>query len=156
MSGKRKKITVLLALRAPLLAAASARADPRFHGGRVYVASRGCTGRQYRPKEIVLACGDGGLWATNITYHTYGGRTAFASVQLHAHSCIPDCAQSSFHAFSATILLADVVRCEGELYYSRARYHFLNGAAYGGPANATADIEPFGENGEPICSSVLG
>lgn len=148
--------TIILAALLVLIQAASTRADPRFHGGRVYVAWHACTGRQYRPRTIILACGDGGLWASNISYHSYGGSKAYATVQLHAHSCIPDCAQSAFHAFPATIVLADVVRCEGTLYYSRARYQFLGGAPYGGPASASADIEPFGENGEPACSTVLG
>lgn len=145
-------LTALLAI----LLTGSVSGDPRFHGGRVYVAWKACAGHQYRPREIILACGDGGLWATHIVYHSYGGAKAYATVQLHAHNCIPNCAESAYHAFPATVVLADVVRCEGTLYYSRAHYHFVNGAPYAGPSTATADIEPFGEDGEPICSTVLG
>jgi len=150
---------VLLASVAVLLFAASVNADPRFHGGRVYVAS-GCSGRAYRPASIVLACGDGGLFATNIRYRFYGGATAAATVELHTHNCIPNCAESRFHAFPGTITLADVVRCEGTLFYSRARYRFTGGAPYGEQSSGTANIEPlFGENGsigEIHCSTVLG
>jgi hypothetical protein len=134
----------------------SAGADPRFHGGRVYVAWHACTGQRYRPTTIVLACGDAGLWASNIRYKYYGGRTAFATATLQTHSCVPNCAQSSFHSFPGTILLHAVVRCEGVLFYSRATYRFVNGAPYGGPASGPSDIEPFGEEGEPICGPVLG
>jgi hypothetical protein len=147
---------VLLPAVAALLFAGAVKADPRFHGGRVYVANEGCNGREYRPQKIILACGDGGLWATNLVYHTYGGRTATATVTLHAHNCIPNCALSRFHAFPATITLADVVRCEGTLYYSRIRYHFTYGAPYGGLSSGTAYVEPFGEEGEHICSTILG
>jgi hypothetical protein len=105
---------------------------------------------------IVLACGDAGLYATNIRYRYYGGKTAQATAQLHTHSCVPDCAESAFHVFPGTLLLADVVRCEGVLFYSRARYSFTHGAPYGGPATGTANIEPFGEAFERICGPVLG
>jgi hypothetical protein len=147
-------VSALGALLAP--AVPSAKSDPRFHGGRVYVAWDACTGRRYRPQAITFACGDGGLWATNIVYHTYGGKTATASVSLHTHDCIPNCAQSPYHAFSATIVLKDIARCEGTLYYSRAKWHFINGAPYGGPSSGPADIEPFGDEGEKICGPILG
>jgi len=150
---------VLLATVAVLLLPGPVNADPRFHGGRVYVAS-GCSGRAYRPSSIVLACGDGGLFATNIRYRFYGGATASATVELHSHNCIPNCAESQFHAFPGTITLADVVRCEGTLYYSRARYRFTDGGPYGELSSGSADIEPlFGEGGtigEIHCSTVLG
>jgi hypothetical protein len=125
--------------------------------GPVYVAYESCSGRQYRPEMITLACGDGGLWASDIVYHTYGGMTATATVELHTHDCVPDCAESAFHTFPGTITLADVVRCEGTLYYSRARYRFTDGAPYGGPSSDTAIIEPFYEHGRTIhCSTVPG
>jgi hypothetical protein len=148
-------IVALLLLSLP----ATASADPRFHGGRVYVAS-GCSGKSYRPVSIVLACGDGGLFATNIRYRYYGGATAQATVQLHTHNCIPDCAESQFHAFPGTITLADVVRCEGTLFYSRARYRFTDGGPFGEAAAGIANIEPLfgpeGSIGEIACSSILG
>lgn len=150
---------VIVPVLSSLGAADSAHADPRFHGGRVYVAS-GCQGQAYRPASIVLACGDGGLFATNIHYRYYGGARAAATVELHAHSCIPNCAQSTFRAFPATILLSDVVRCEGTLFYSRAHYRFTNGSPFGGNSSGVANVAPlFGENGsigEIECSTVLG
>jgi hypothetical protein len=148
---------VLLASVIVLLLAASVSADPRFHGGRVYVAYEACTGRLYRPAKITLACGDGGLWVSNIVYHTYGGKTATATVEIHTHNCLPNCAESPFHAFPGTITLIDVVRCEGILYYSRARYRFTDGAPYGEASSGTAPIEPFEEDETMIhCSAVLG
>jgi hypothetical protein len=150
---------VVFASVALLVLAGSVNADPRFHGGRVYVASA-CQGHKYRPTSIILACGDGGLFATNIRYRSYGGKTAVATVELHTHDCVPNCAQSQFHAFPGTITLADVVRCEGTLYYSRARYRFTNGAPYGEDSSGVAEIEPLfdeeGMIGEIHCSTVLG
>jgi hypothetical protein len=155
-----RRVAALLACAGMLVGAASASADPRFHGGRVYVAAKACGGKQYRPATIVLACGDGGLFATDIRYRSYGGARAVATAQLHTHSCVPNCAESTFHAFPGTITLADVVRCEGVLYYSRARYRFTDGGPFGEDPSGVADIEPlFGEDGsigEIYCSPVLG
>ncbi len=132
------------------LLAASAIADPRSHGDRVYVAAEACTGHRYRPRTIVLACADAGLIATHVHYSSYGGPSATATTELETHSCIPNCAASAFHSFPGRITLADVIRCGGVLYYSRARYTFTGGGPYGEPAEGVADIEPFTR-----CSKVL-
>lgn len=146
----------LAAIVAALTLAGQVNADPRFHGGRVYVASDGCSGKRYRPTTIVLACADGGLLTTDIRYHFYGGATAVASAELRVHNCVPNCAESvSYREYSVTLTLADVVRCQGTLYYSRAHYRFVDGTPYGW-VTTTADIEPSGEDGVPICSTVLG
>jgi hypothetical protein len=117
----------------------------------VYVAYEACTGRAYRPAKITLACGDGGLWATNISYGTYGGSVASATVELHAHNCVPNCAESAFHEFPGTLRLSGVVRCAGTLYYSLARFTFTGGAPYGEAASGFAPIGPETSR----CSSVL-
>jgi hypothetical protein len=145
-----------------LLTVASASGDPRFHGGRVYVADEACAGQRYRPSKITIACGDGGFFATNIRYRFYGGKTAEATAEFNTHSCVPNCAESAFHAFPGTIVLADVVRCEGTLYYSQIRYRFAHAPPYGERRSGRADIKPLyevledGSTSEIHCSSVLG
>jgi len=134
-----KRATLLLAIAVLLAASGMSSAAPR----RVYVAEDACGGHAYRPSKIVLACGDGGLFATGLSYSSYGTSTATATGQLHAHNCVPNCAESSFHAFPGTLTLSRIVRCsDGRLYYSRARYRFTRGNP-GGPASGTADIQPF-------------
>jgi hypothetical protein len=92
-----------------------------------------------------------GAFAYRYTFAAIGPATYRFRAQL-PHTI----GQSPFHVFPGTITLADVVRCEGTLYYSRARYHFKYGGPYGEPSSGTANIEPFGEEGEPICGSTLG
>jgi hypothetical protein len=134
-----------------VLLADAAGAGPRFHGRRVYVASKACTGHTYRPRQIILACGDAGFYATGVAYRVYGDRTAVASAQLHVHNCVPNCAQSAFHAYPGKLTLLAVVRCsDGRLYYSRARYRFAGVNPYG-PSSGSANIEPFIH-----CSKALG
>jgi hypothetical protein len=133
--GSRLSFTVaalLLLASLPGLARAS-------RGERVYVASSGCSGHAYKPSRITLACADGNLYATGISYRGYGQNVARASATIHLNDCTPNCAAGHFHSYRGTLSLRDIVRCsDGRLYYSRARYGFA------GPHGAgLADIEPF-------------
>ena len=157
----RARAVTCLASLGLLLAAGSAPADSQFHGSRVYVASEACSGRTYRPSRITIACGDGGFFATGIRYSHYGGRVASATAELNTHSCVPNCAQSAFHAFPGTIALLDVVRCDGALYYSEIRYSFTDGAPYGEDRTGRANIRPQYDTVRRVavpvrCSTVLG
>ena len=136
-----------------LILAASASADPRFHGGRVYVRGPGCNSETYRASSIIFFCGDAGVYVTNIRYSSYGGRTAVGTAVMHANNCIPFCGQGTFSSARVTIKLAAVVRCEGTLFYSRAYTHYIGPPPSGEPRSSVANIKPFGET---ECSSVLG
>jgi hypothetical protein len=134
-----------------IVLAASGTASASFHGEAVYVAHNGCQGHAVRPKRIVIACGDGGLIATNLRYHTYGKR-ATAITSLLAHDCVPSCAESRFQAFPGMVQLRAIARCsDGRLYYTRLAYRFTHGAPYGGSPTGTANISP-----EFHCGRVLG
>jgi hypothetical protein len=152
LRSSERVLSVALALStcALLATAFSTQADARSEAHRVYVAWQACEGRSYRPKEIILACGDGSLFATDIHYSFYGEKKAVASVELHTHNCLPNCAQSPFHAFPGTLTLDDVVRCGGVLYYSQARYRFTHGAPYGESSASPIDIEPLSKKCSPV------
>jgi hypothetical protein len=88
---------------------------------RVYVANKGCHGHAVRPSKIILACGDGEVWATNLRFSAYGGRTAWGSGTLHYVVCQPNCAQGHEKTAPMRIRLAGIVRCAGRRYYGRAK-----------------------------------
>jgi hypothetical protein len=118
-----------------------------FHGEKVYVANHACRGHAVRPPGVTLACGDGNLYATGITYKTYGQKVATATATMHLNDCVPYCARGRFHSYSGTLSFRDIVRCaDGRLYYSRLRYRFA------GPfGSGTANIAPLKR-----CSGILG
>ena len=127
-----------LAAAALLLAGSLPALAQAFPGKRVYVANDGCTGHAYRPSRVTLACGDGNLYATGISYRTYGQSVARASARIHLNDCIPNCATGRFHSYRGTLSLRDIVRCsDRRLYYSRARY-----SVAGAHGSGLADIEP--------------
>ncbi len=147
----RGAIAVSLAV-GVLILAASASADPRFHGGRVFVRGPGCTSATYRPSSIIFACADAGIYVTNIRYRFYGGRTATGTAVLHENNCVPDCAEGRFSVAPVAIRLADVVRCNGTLFYSRAYTRYTGHPPSGERSSLVEDIEPY----EAKCSSILG
>jgi len=145
-------VAAVLVLGAVILSS-SASADPRFHGDRVYVRGPGCNSTTYRASTIIFFCGDAGVWVTNIRYSSYGGRTATGTAVQHAKDCIPDCASGGISAARVTIRLADVVRCDGTLFYSRASTRYIGRPPSAQRASLVATISPFYESS---CSSILG
>jgi hypothetical protein len=87
---------------------------------RVYVANNSCQGHSVRPSQIILACGDGEVWATNLRFSHYGGPTAWSSGTLQHVVCQPSCAQGYVKSDAARIKLDRIVSCAGRRYYGRA------------------------------------
>ena len=130
----------LMSLAATRAAAAVMRATASRYQ-RVYVANKDCRGHTFRPANITLACGDGNLYVTEVSFFSgtsevYGSPKADASATIHENDCKPDCASGKFFSDKAALILKRVVRCEdGLLYYSRAEYAFPGG-------QNEVDIEP--------------
>ena len=119
MTPHTAKLTLITFLSGALIAlaptATSAAPSP------VFVANNGCRGHAVRPSNIILACGDGEVWATNLRYgSSYGGRTAWASGRLHYVVCQPNCAQGTVRSAATQIKLTEIVRCSGRRYYGVA------------------------------------
>ena len=87
---------------------------------RVYVANDSCRGHSVRPSKIILACGDGEVWATSLHFSAYGAGTAWASGRLHYVVCQPNCAQGYVKSVPARFKLTKIVRCAGRRYYGTA------------------------------------
>jgi hypothetical protein len=136
-----------------MIVPSSATADPRFHGGRVYVRGPGCDSETYRASTIIFFCADAGVIVTNIRYRSYGGSVATGTALQHANDCNPFCARGTISTARVTIRLSNVVRCEGTLFYSRAVTRYIGPPPVGEPSAMTVNIRPFYET---ECSSVLG
>lgn len=149
----RTVIAASLSLGVMLLAASAASADPRFHGGRVFVRGPGCESETYRASSIVFYCADAGVIVTNIRYSSYGGKAATGTALQHANNCDPFCARGTISTARVTIRLSDVVRCEGTLFYSRAVTRYIGPPPSGQPSTMTVSIRPYAETS---CSGVLG
>ncbi len=62
------------------------------------------------PKELVIACGDGNRFISNIHWSKWGATSTTATGTLNWNDCSPTCAAGHFHtkplAFSATKIVA--------------------------------------------------
>jgi hypothetical protein len=93
---------------------------PSAASSRVYVASDYCRGHSVQPARIILACGNGEVWATNLRFSAYGAGTAWASGKVHYVVCQPNCAQGYVKSVPTRIKLTKIVMCAGRRYYGRA------------------------------------
>lgn len=110
---------------------------------KVYIAFKNCSGSQYKPAKVVLACADGNLYATNLRYSSYGSSSASAKGKIHANACNPNCAAGKFQTTAATLSFSRAVRCKDQrIYFTRAKYKY-------GKHSGTADIEPIGCKKKP-------
>lgn len=93
----------------------------------------GCPGEQsrYKPVQITISCGDGGISVRAIHYQSYSGAITHATGTVEENICQPDCGAGHFRAYPAKLKLEAIIDCNGLRYYSRLRYHFSGPAGTG-------------------------
>jgi hypothetical protein len=82
-----------------------------------------CVHAQYKPKRIVLACGDGNTWLTKIHYTHWGSARAAGAAQLNYVDCTPDCVDGHLVHKPSTFVLDTVRMRKGHLVFGRARVY---------------------------------
>lgn len=92
---------------------------------RVYVACTEvfCTMRAQMktlPTEI-LTSADGSFYVNGIIWRGWGTGTATGTGTTHANNCKPNCAQGTYHEYSATIMLTDPNPWRGDMAYTREK-----------------------------------
>jgi len=60
---------------------------------------------QTRPREYVLACGDGNAYLDGLSWAAWGSSSAFAEGAFTLNDCVPYCAAGHFHSFPALVAL---------------------------------------------------
>jgi len=84
-----------------------------------------CGGRpRYKPRTIIVACGDGNLWLQAITWSSWTSSSAKGVGVYHWNDCIPQCYRGHFHSrVGARVTLYRVTRCvsKGFMQLTRMR-----------------------------------
>jgi hypothetical protein len=124
---------IVFAIKAP-------KAPGRSGSGRIFVAANGCHGHAWRPRTIIIACGDGNFYATGLRYSRYGGHVGRAKGQLHDNTCRPDCVHGHFVSYRGEITLSNIRRCRGRRYYTRISWRYTQQSPY---PNGHTRISPF-------------
>jgi hypothetical protein len=81
-----------------------------------------------KPKRIVLACADFGLYANHFDWKHWGHRKARTKGVLHAKVCKPSCAEGYFKDYPVEIVLHRIKTrtCNGKRarYYTKVKLNF--------------------------------
>jgi hypothetical protein len=77
------------------------------------------------PDTVVLACGDGNLYAEGLDWSDWGGPIAAAEGTAQANTCEPSCADGSFRPYPVVLEAAGLRECPyGGRQYTRVTYTF--------------------------------
>lgn len=84
-----------------------------------------CVGTpQSKPSQVILACGDGNVYANKLNWKSWGQLYAHASGVLEMNDCTPDCARGRFHLYQASLTAYGEQRCpDGKIAYKTVKYH---------------------------------
>ncbi|MRH88562.1 hypothetical protein GFY24_14090 [Nocardia sp. SYP-A9097] len=96
-------IAALAAAFAPSVVVHAAGPDPV-----VYDCTRTADKAVQRPSNMLLACGDGGLWVKDITWTSWGPDTAEGEGTQSRRVCVPNCAAGGVATAPTHITLRDI------------------------------------------------
>lgn len=91
------------------LLAISAVAFAASAGRRVWVPE--CNKAVYKPRQLLLACGDGTNYLAKLEWTRWGTRSATGTGVDEVDDCTPDCARGHFHGYPAAVTLSGPRRC---------------------------------------------
>jgi hypothetical protein len=100
-----RRVARLVALLAVLVVPAVALGS----GGKVYVTN--CTHADFKPKLIILACGDAGAYVQKLTWSKWNSTGASGKGSYTYKTCTPDCAHGGTKSFAASIALSKPKVC---------------------------------------------
>jgi hypothetical protein len=87
-----------------------------------------CYDSQYKPKLIIISCGDASNFVQQLSWSSWSRTTAVASGVDKFNNCEPNCASGHYARVRATVTLTDPIHCKGRLHedFNRMRLRFRN------------------------------
>ncbi|HTX32376.1 MAG TPA: hypothetical protein VMD09_13420 [Solirubrobacteraceae bacterium] len=71
-----------------------------------------CTTAAYKPKRLVLACGDGSEYLAKLKWSRWTATNAMAAGMDEVNNCTPDCVKGRFKGYPVTVTLSRPRRCK--------------------------------------------
>jgi hypothetical protein len=84
---------------------------------------------RYKPKSLIVFCGDAGVRASHVRWYRWGRREARGrSAYVYANTCMPDCATGGARRYRARFVLLRARTCpeNGERVFTRLAVIFGN------------------------------
>lgn len=109
--------------------------------GRTYVTSD-CNGAAFKPREVILTCGDAGLVATKMQWKHWGAARANGVGTGREKVCVPNCAAGRVATGKMQLSLFRPRLCpqDGKRHFTRVHYSWPNGAPGEGPKQGTIPL----------------
>jgi hypothetical protein len=96
--------------------------------GASHVRIPGCGGidrAAYKPDKVIVACGDGAFYVTNLEWKKWTNKAASGNGTGKLNDCLPSCAQGQFHSYRVKLIASKPVTCSnGKREFSRLAWYF--------------------------------
>lgn len=129
--GRGRIFLALFVVSIGAIAAAVAIAAP---AQRTYVTSR-CSGAAFKPRSIILTCGDAGLVATKLQWTQWGTKKAHGAGLGRQKVCKPNCAAGKVAKAAMKVILSRPRLCpqDEKRHFTKVHYKWLPAAPGEGP-----------------------
>lgn len=109
--------------------------------GRTYIAGD-CAGAAFKPREVVLTCGDAGLVATKMKWRHWGSTRAHGVGVGEEKVCTPNCAEGPVAKGRMRLSLSRPRLCsqDGKRHFTKIHYTWPSGAPGEGPMQGTIPL----------------
>jgi len=92
-------------------------------------ASCGTQHAAKKPANLIFYCGDNGMYATSVSWRSWGGKRAKGFGTVSYKSCEPDCASGGVISGPGKVTLSRKIRCSKH----RFQYSVLRAKVFNGP-----------------------
>lgn len=108
---------------------------------RTYVASN-CDNAAFKPRQIVLACGDAGLIATKLQWTQWGTKKARGAGLGKQRVCKPTCVAGKIAKGAMKLVLSKPRLCaqDGKRHFTKVHYKWIPAAPAEGPNQGTTPL----------------
>jgi hypothetical protein len=98
-----------------------------------------CNREQFKPKKVVLACGDGASWLGGLKWTSWGASDAMGAGKYNAIDCTPSCASGHTKTYPVKVTLSRPKTCPGQthLAFKQAALTYTGTRPMGAPAKLT-------------------
>lgn len=103
-----------------------------------------CSNEQFKPKKIVIACGDAGIWLSKLKWSSWSGSSAKGAGSYNANTCTPDCATGKIKSYPVKVTLSKPKTCSGQTHraFKQAALTYTGTRPKGAPARLSFRCPP--------------
>jgi hypothetical protein len=112
MSAMRNALKIVVAIACLAAVPSVALAATAGTSGKPFAIN--CNNEQFKPKRIVIACGDAGIFLGKLKWSSWSASSAKGTGTYNQNDCTPDCAAGKFKSTPVKVTLSKVKTCPGQ------------------------------------------